>query len=96
MSFNPAGTKWSVAAFDNNGAIGQFHPVPWEFHAEAMNAGNLWYGGYKPIPGCDNGFASEIIMASGGEHDTFEVYFLTADRFIATERGALYRFGKKL
>ena len=45
---DPAGTKWSVAPYDDNGTIGDFHPVAWEFHDRGlMNAGNLWAGLYK-------------------------------------------------
>ncbi len=95
MAFNPAGTQWSVASFDNAGNLGSFNPTPWEFHAEAMNAGTLWYGGYVPVAGSDNSFSCEI-MSNGVVIDTFEVVFVTADRLIATKAGALYRFGKKL
>jgi hypothetical protein len=96
MSFNPAGTKWSVAGFDSNGALTTaFHPTPWEFHRQSLNAGNYWSGGYQPMPGCDNAFIVETI-SSGTVADNLEVYFLTPDRFIATKGGALYRFGKKL
>jgi hypothetical protein len=97
MSFNPAGTRWSVAAFDNNGALGGFHPVPWEFHRESMNAGNLWYGGYRVSSDSASTFTAEIFMAGNtAPADQFEVVFVTADRFVATKNGALYRFGKKL
>jgi hypothetical protein len=97
MSFNPAGTKWSVAAFDNNGAISAPHPVPWEFNRQSMNAGNLWVGGYQPIPGNSNAFACEILSAGASDpSDVFEVEFVTNDRFIATKGGMLYRFGKRI
>lgn len=97
MSFNPVGTKWSVAAFDSNGALGGFHPVPWEFNRQSMNAGNLWVGGYQAIPGNDSAVACEILMAGASDpNDNFEVYFLTPDRFVATKGGALYRFGRRI
>ncbi|MDH6144361.1 MULTISPECIES: hypothetical protein [Kitasatospora] len=95
MAFNPAGTNWSVAPFDDSGTLGAFHPTPWEFHNEAMNAGTLWAGGYAPMPGVDNGYLCEITV-SGTVSDSFEVYFLTGDRFIATKSGSLYRFGLKV
>lgn len=97
MSFNPAGTKWSVAAMDNNGAIGGFHPVPWEFNRQSMNAGNLWVGGFQAVAGSDISYSCEILMAGATDpSDQFEVHFVSADRFIATKGGALYRFGKKI
>jgi hypothetical protein len=97
MSFNPAGTKWSVAAFDNNGTLGGFHPTPWEFNRQSMNAGALWVGGYQAIPGNDSAYNCEIIGAGGSDPaDNFEVHFVSADRFVATKGGALYRFGKKI
>ncbi|CAI7979619.1 MULTISPECIES: hypothetical protein [unclassified Parafrankia] len=97
MPFSPANTKWSVAAFDDNGAIGSFHPTPWEFHQEAMNAGTLWVGGYTAIPEVSNGIRCENLKAGAGAvSDSFEVFFVTPTRFIATKSGALYRFGKKL
>jgi hypothetical protein len=97
MSCNPADTKWSVAAFNNDGKIDGFHPTPWEFHQESMNAGTLWVGGYKLMPGTDTTYLCEILMAgSTTVSDSFEVVFVTPDRFVATKNGALYRFGKKI
>jgi hypothetical protein len=97
MSFNPSGTQWSVAAFDNNGALGGFHPTPWEFHRTAMHAGRFWVGGYAPVAGSDDRYACEILgEGASAVSDGFEVVFVTADRFIATKDGALYRFGKRL
>lgn len=97
MSFNPAGTKWSVAAFDNEGRLGNFRPTPWELHNQSMQAGTHWTGGYTAIPDRGNAIACETIGAgAAGVTDTFEVVFVTPDRFIATQRGAFYRFGKKL
>jgi hypothetical protein len=97
MSFNPAGTKWSVAAMDNNGAIAGFHPVPWQFHQQAMNAAAPWVGGYTPILGSLDGISCEIFAAGATSvSDSFQVFFVTADRFVATKNGALYRFGKKI
>lgn len=97
MSFNPAGTKWSVAALDNNGALGGFHPTPWEFHGTSMHAGAHWTGGYRPVAGADNSYTCEILSPGAtGVSDAFEVVFVTPDRFVATQRGNLYRFGKKL
>jgi hypothetical protein len=97
MSYNPSGTKWSVAAFDDNGALGGFHPVPWEFHGQSMNAGNLWVGGYQPAPGSDNTYNCEIFSAGAASvSDAFQVVFVSDHRFVATKGGALYRFGKKL
>lgn len=97
MSFNPAGTKWSVSPMDNSGAIAGFHPVPWQFHQQSMNAAALWVGGYSAIPNSLDGISCEILMAgASGVSDSFQVFFVTADRFIATKNGALYRFGKKI
>jgi hypothetical protein len=97
MRFNPANTTWSVAAFDDNGALGSFHPTPWEFHQEAMNAGTLWVGGYTAIPEDSDGIRCEILGAGASAvTDSFEVFFVTPTRFIATKDGLLYRFGKKL
>ena len=97
MGFNPAGTKWSVASMDNNGAIGTFHPTPWEFQNQSINAAALWVGGYSAIQGSDNRFACEIFSAGATTvSDSFEVVFISANRFIATKGGSLYRFGKKI
>jgi hypothetical protein len=97
VSFTPAGTRWSVAAMDNNGSVGGYHGTPWEFQAQSMNAAALWVGSYSPIQGSDIKFACEIKHAgAAAATDTFEVVFVTADRFIATKDGALYRFGKKI
>lgn len=91
QSFNPVGTSWSVCVMENNGTMHEFHPVPWTFNsANSFYAGTLWTGNYSQIPGSDNGFTCNIVS------DTFEVYFVTPDRFIATKNGQLYRFGKKL
>jgi len=95
MSFNPAGTKWSVAAMDNNGHVGDPHPTPWEFHSPSLNSGTLWSGGYTPIPGTDNAFHCELI-ANGTVGDAWDVIFVSPDRFVATKAGSLYRFGKKI
>jgi hypothetical protein len=97
MSVNPAGTKWSVAPMDNDGKIGGFHGTPWEFNQVSMNAGALWVGGYRAIPGSDVSYACEILMANTSDPtDSFEVHFVTSDRFIATKSGKLYRFGKRI
>ena len=96
MNIRLEGTKWSVGAFDHNGRLSEPHPVPWEFHGQSMNAGTLWVGGYSPVPGSDNRFTCEILMAGASTvSDSFEVVFLTPDRFIATRQGVLYRFGKR-
>jgi hypothetical protein len=96
VAFNPAGTKWSVAALDDNGQVGDFHPTLWEFHNPSMNAGALWSGGYNPVPGCDDAYHCEILAAgSVVVSDAFDVFFVTPTRFVATKAGALYRFGKK-
>ena len=95
--FNPAGTKWSVGFLDDSGAISGFHPVPWEFHAHSMSAGNLWAGGYQPVAGEDRTFDCEVFTAgSSTVSDAFQVVFVSDRRFIATKGGALHRFGKKL
>ena len=96
-SFNPAGSRWSVATLDNNGSLGGFHPTPWEFQAQTMNAGTIWVGSFKGVEGNGNKITCEI-MPPGAKtvSDSFDVEFVTADRFIATKGGALYRFGKKL
>jgi hypothetical protein len=60
-AFNPAGTRWSVAAFDDNGQLGNFHPTPWEFNLVSMNEGTDWAGGYIPKPGDDDAYICEII-----------------------------------
>ena len=96
MSFNPANTKWSVAEFDDNGKIGDFHPTPWEFHNQSMNAGQLWYGGYQFTTGSDNTITCEIGSGNTPVNDTFQVVFVTSTRFVATKHKALYRFGKLL
>ena len=64
MSFNPAGTKWSVAPMNNSGAIDTFHPTPWEFNNESMNAEGIWIGGYRPIPNADGAYSCEILTIS--------------------------------
>ena len=97
MKFNPKGTKWSVAAMDNDGKIEGFHPVHWEFHDESMNAGDLWVGGYREMLESEGSFSCQIQMAgNSAPSDSFEVIFLTEQRFIATKNGVLYRFGKKV
>jgi hypothetical protein len=94
---DPAGTKWSVAPYDDNGTIGDFHLVAWEFHDRGlMNAGNLWAGIYKPKMGGDDAIDCHIQFLSGNEEDDFTVVFLTGDRFVAIKAGHLYRFGKKI
>jgi len=96
-TFNPSGTKWSVAAMDDKGVIGNFHPTPWEFNDESMNAGALWAGGYREIQGSAGSYDCEILsQGSESPTDSFEVHFVTADRFIATKNDNLYRFGKKI
>jgi hypothetical protein len=94
MSFAPVNTVWSVAVLDNNGALGAFAQVPWDFGAGTMAASGYWTGTYAPIAGLSDAFSCQIHGVSGS--DTFEVHFVTLTRFIATKNGALYRFGKKL
>ena len=97
MSFNPAGTKWSVAAMDNDGKISSFHGTPWEFNQESMNGGALWTGGYRAVPDSDGSYTCQILSAgSTNPTEGFEVVFVTPERFIATKDGKLYRFGKKI
>lgn len=62
-----------------------------------MNAGDLWVGGYT-ITGGDATQLKCQIIASGKTSvtDTFEVHFVTPDRFVATKDRALYRFGKRI
>jgi hypothetical protein len=97
MSFNPAGSKWSVAVLDNNGAFSGFHPTPWEFQDTTMHAGTHWTGSYRAVNDADNSYLCEILMTgASGVSDAFEVVFVTPDHFFATKSGALYRFGKKL
>lgn len=97
MGFNPAGTKWSVAAFDDNGALGGFHPTPWEFGHVAIHADGFWAGGYELVPGSDDRYRCEIVDAGvTAIVDAFEVVFVSNRRFVATKNGALYRFGRKL
>lgn len=67
-----------------------------EFHTQVVNAGTLWTGGYSAVPGSDNRIACEKMGPSGAIDDSWEVVFVTPDRFIATQQGALYRFGKRL
>ncbi|GAB4200613.1 MAG: hypothetical protein OHK0022_21850 [Roseiflexaceae bacterium] len=95
MSINPEGTQWLVAAMDNDGHIQDFHPVPWEFHNPSLNAGTIWSGGYTPIPGTSNGFHCELIV-NGVVNDSWDVYFVSPDRFIGVKDGSIYRFGKKV
>ena len=97
MKFIPRNTKWSVAPMDNDGKIGAFHPVPWEFFDELFNAGDLWVGGYREIPESDGSFTCEI-QSTGNKAptDAFEVTFITPERFIATRAGKIYRFGIKI
>lgn len=97
MSFNPANTKWSVAAMDDNGKVDGFHPTPWVFNVESMNAALLWAGGYQFTLGNDSKVSCQIIAHNSPTvTDSFEVNFITPDRFIATKGGRLYRFGKKI
>ncbi|MCG5217321.1 hypothetical protein [Streptosporangium sp. KLBMP 9127] len=97
MAFNPAGTRWSVAAFDDNGKLNSFHPTPWEFHEQVMNAGDLWVGGYTITTGdADRLKCQNIASGETSVTDTFEVHFVTPNRFIATKDGSLYRFGKRI
>jgi hypothetical protein len=97
MAFNPTGTKWSVAPFNQDGTIGSFHPTPWEFNRQSMNSGSLWAGGYQAVKGADNTYDCEVLaMNASDPTESFQVVFVTADRFVATKNGALYRFGKKI
>jgi hypothetical protein len=90
---DPAGSSWSVASYDDDGAIGDFDPVPWEFHdGGRMNAGNIWEGICKPKIGDDDAINCHLQTWP----DNFTVVFLTSDRFVATKAGHLYRFGKRL
>ena len=95
---NPvAGTQWSVAGYNNDGAMGAFHPTPWEFHQQAMNAGTAWFGGYSISEGSNNTINCEIMTPDSPKlADAFQVCFLGKDRFIAIKDGQLYRFGKKI
>jgi hypothetical protein len=96
MAFNPAGTRWSVATFDDNGQLGNFHPTPWEFNNLSLNGGADFAGGYTLKPGDDDAYICEIIAAGSSDpSDSFEVFFVTSNRFIATKSGTLYRFGKR-
>jgi hypothetical protein len=88
-SCNPAGTKWSVAPMNDDGTLGSFDSIPWEFQNQSINAGTLWSCSYSPIPGSDN-----RINCKGSY--SFEVVFLTTNHFVATKDGSLYRFGKKI
>lgn len=97
MEYNPRSTKWSVAPMDDDGKIGDFHPVHWEFHDELFNASDLWVGGYRKVPDSKGAFTCEIQSAnSKAPTDAFEIVFITPERFIATRAGRLYRFGKKV
>eukprot|EP01091_Cochliopodium_minus_P012730 TRINITY_DN3930_c0_g1_i1.p1 TRINITY_DN3930_c0_g1~~TRINITY_DN3930_c0_g1_i1.p1 ORF type:complete len:104 (-),score=33.25 TRINITY_DN3930_c0_g1_i1:85-354(-) len=89
MNFNPVNTKWSVAAFNNDGKREDFHPTPWEFHeGGVLNAANLWKGTYKLA---DYSYQCEIPSS-----DQWKLYFLTENTFVAVKNGSLYRFGKKI
>jgi hypothetical protein len=91
----PAGTAWSVSAYDDNGTVSP--PVAgnvWQFDAyspvqNAMHAGSYWTGLYLFVPGISNGISCVL-----SNQDQFEVYFLTPTRFIATKQNRLYRFGQ--
>lgn len=97
MAFDPTGTKWSVAGFNNDGTLGAFHPTPWEFNKESMNATGHWIGGYRRMPDEMRSFSCEILTTTGADPaDRFEVHFVSDTRFVATKAGNLYRFGKKL
>jgi hypothetical protein len=97
MSFNPVNTKWSVANMDNDGKVDNFSPTPWVFNEQSMNAELLWAGGYQFVLGNDDKISCQIIAHdSPTASDSFEVNFITPDRFIATKDGKLYRFGKKI
>ena len=97
MKYDPRSTKWSVAAMDDDGKIDGFHPVHWEFYDELLNAGDLWVGGYRKLPDSEGTFTCQI-QSSGDKTPTesFEIVFITPERFIATKAGRLYRFGKKI
>ena len=93
----PAGTKWSVAGIDHDLKYTAFHPTPWEFQQGTMNAGTLWKGSYRHVPGTDNRIVCEITMAGATRvGDIFEVVFVAPDRFLANKNGVLYRFGKRI
>jgi len=94
----PAGTRWSVADFNDNGVVGAFSPTPWEFDQQgSMHAGDLWVGKYTWIQGCNIGISCEITLTGEPpQGDAFQVYFVTHARFVATKNGSLYRFGEKL
>ena len=90
-----ANSKWSVGAMDNNGRVDSPHNVPWQFNDTSMNAGNLWYGGWKVVN--ETTIKCEIIGAGGvAPMDSFEVVFLNEKFFIATKDHNLYRFGRRI
>jgi hypothetical protein len=91
---NPTETKWKVASFDN-GVVGTYNPVPWEFQSHTANAGTLWTGKWSPIRHSDD----RITMSSqqpGGVLDQFEVVFLSPNWFVAVHNNEPYRLGQRI
>jgi hypothetical protein len=88
------GTYWSVASFNNDGAIGSFHPTPWFFTSDGIvSAAGYWLGTWQRIA-CDKVHIEST--HTSGAVDVFDVLFLTSSRFVAVKGNNLYRFGKKI
>ncbi len=86
-------TSWSVAGFEH-GSRGDYHLVPWVFHAnKSVNAANLWAGVWSEIG--ENRIIVSIALTTGLT-DSFEVIFLSSFWFVAVKNGDLYRLGKRL
>jgi len=88
-------TAWDAAAFDNNGKVASFHPVPWVFQNDGTaSAEGHWTATWKHTPNkC--GTIDVVLTTTNGATDIFEVVFVTPTRLIGTKGGNLYRFGKK-
>jgi hypothetical protein len=99
MSFNPAGTRWSVYSFSGDSMTGEPDSHPWEFNQDStMSLGARRHGKYEPISGTDDAYLCEVTTVGSGvpQRDRFVVNFVTPSLFVATKEGSLYRIGKRI
>ena len=93
--FDPSGTRWSVAGFEN-GYVRDYHPVPWEFHSGyCMNAGDIWVGNWSFIPNYPDRIHTSI-KHKDGSTDECDVVFVSSNWFVAVKDNELYRLGKRI
>ncbi len=86
-------TSWDAATFNNHGAIGSYHPVPWVFQSNGTaSAAGHWTAKWQK-GACD--IIHMQLTRHNGAKDIFDVFFVTSSRFVAVKGDNLHRFGKK-